>query len=84
MKINLAFANPISEAYREKLQTFSDYVFAQGITENRAPIIEFPGMNRKKFDAIVVLHRDYSDRNKEYYLYLMEFLVNEGPFRHVN
>ena len=41
MIIDLSFARPISEAYREKLETFSSNFRAQGITENRLPRIEF-------------------------------------------
>ena len=50
MIIYFRFADPISEAYREKLQTFMDNILAQGITENRPPRIQFTGMNHKTFN----------------------------------
>ena len=59
MEIRLTFADSISEVYREKLQTFSDAILAQGITENRPPSIEFPGMNRETFTEINNLQDDY-------------------------
>ena len=62
MNIELIFAAPISEAYREKLQTFLDSVIAQGITENRPPIIWFPGRNEGTFDGIRKLRSDYDNR----------------------
>ena len=45
MEISLEFADPISEAYREKLQTFSNKILVQGFTENRPPCIWFTGKN---------------------------------------
>ena len=62
MSILIAFADPISEAYREKLQKFADSILAQGITENRPPTIGFPGMNQETFDKIGELQCDYYDR----------------------
>ena len=62
MDIELLFADPISEVYREKLQKFADYILSEGITENRPPSIEFPGMNRGKFDEINKLRRAYGRR----------------------
>ena len=59
MKISLSFVDPISEAYREKLQTFSDTILAQGITENRSPYIWFPGVNEETLEEIEKLHHDY-------------------------
>ena len=60
MNIVLEFVNgyPISEAYREKLQTFSNNILDQGITENLPPSIRFPGMNDDTFDKIYKLRRD--------------------------
>ena len=49
MKITFTFADPISEVYRKKLQTFSDSLLAQGNSENRPPIFFFSGMNRQRF-----------------------------------
>ena len=40
MIIDLSFADSISEAYRKKLQTYSDNSLAEGITENQPPGIE--------------------------------------------
>ena len=60
MDIYLSFAYPISVAYRKKLQTFSNTILAQGITENRPPKIGFPGMKRKTFDKIIVLRLTFS------------------------
>ena len=62
MIIDFTFADPISEAYREKLQTFLNSVLAQGITENRPPSIRFPGMNEETFDEIDELQHVYNDR----------------------
>ena len=62
MKIYLEFADPISETYRKKLQTFSDAVLARGITENRPPTISFPEMSHLTFREIGELedlHIDY-------------------------
>ena len=61
MGVFFRFANPISEVYREKLQTFSDSILAKGITENRPPSIDFTGINWKTFDEIENL-RDAYDR----------------------
>ena len=62
MKIYLDFADSISEAYREKLQTFSENILAQGITENRPPDIRFPGRNEETFTAIDKLQTAYYRR----------------------
>ena len=62
MEISLTFADKISEAYREKLQTFSDHILAEGITENRPPSLRFTGMNQETFDEIYKLQRDYDRR----------------------
>ena len=61
MKIVLEFADPISEAYRQKLQTFSDNVLAHGITDNRPPRIDFDGMNQGTYNEIIVLQHTYDD-----------------------
>ena len=62
MFIHLLFAGSISEVYRKKLQTFSNTILAQGLTENRPPIIEFPGMNRETFSKIYDLRHAYDRR----------------------
>ena len=62
MTILLSFADSISEAYRQNLQTFSDSILAQGITENRPPIIRFPEMNEDTFDEIYELQYAYDYR----------------------
>ena len=62
MNIKLIFADPISESYREKLQTFSDKILAQKLTENRAPSIQFPRMNQETFTGIENLQNEYDDR----------------------
>ena len=62
MDIDLTFADSISEAYREKLQTFLDNILMQGIIENRPPRIRFPGMNEETFTGIINLQRDYDNR----------------------
>ena len=64
MKIDLKFADPISEVYREKLQTVSENFLAQGITdsENRPQRIEFPGMNEEKLDELLALQFAYDRR----------------------
>ena len=62
MKINLYFPDTISEAYREKLQIFSDKILAEGITENRPPRIAFAGMNRATFIGIESLRYAYARR----------------------
>ena len=62
MKIYLYFADSISEAYREKLQTFSDNILAQGITDNRPPSIGFPGRNEEKYEEILKLQYAYDRR----------------------
>ena len=50
MYIHLTFAYPISQVYREKLQTLSDNFVAQAIAENgKPPLIHFPGMNRETY-----------------------------------
>ena len=64
MEIDLTFADPISEAYREKLQTFSDNVLAQGITENPPPNLWFSGMNRETFSKIYELRGAFSAHHK--------------------
>ena len=61
MEISLSFVLEISEAYREKLQTLSDSILAQGITENRPPGIWFPGMNEETDDAIEELQLAYDE-----------------------
>ena len=62
MDITLSFTDPVSEACRKKLQTFSDSVLAQGITENQPPIIQFPGMNQETFFSIEKLWHAYVRR----------------------
>ena len=62
MIIYFRFADPISEAYRKKLQTFSDSILAQGITENRPPIISFSGMNEETLPGIKKLQVAYCFR----------------------
>ena len=58
MGICLAFY-PISETYRKKLQTFSDSILAQGITENRPPLIEFTGVNSATLNGIINIYLNY-------------------------
>lgn len=60
MNIVVSFAGPISEAYRERLEKFMDKIIAQGVTENRPPIVYFPEVNRDKFEKIRELREDYS------------------------
>ena len=62
MDITLTFADPISEVYREKLETFLDNILAQGLTENRPPIIRFTGGNRETFSKIITLQCAYDYR----------------------
>ena len=62
MDIILRFADTVSDAYRENLQTFSDAILAQGLTENRPPSIWFTGMNRETFDKINYLQHAYDKR----------------------
>ena len=62
MKIELMFADSISEAYREKLQTFSDNILAQGLTANRPPIIWFPENDEETYIDILKLCDDYDAR----------------------
>ena len=62
MDIYLSFADPISEAYQQKLQTFVDGVLAQGITENRPPIIWFTGLNNAQ--EIYKLRRAFRNQNE--------------------
>ena len=62
MDIDLFFAGSISDAYKEKLQTFMDDLIAQGLTENRPPRIRFPGMNLVTFKQMTMLRRDYDAR----------------------
>ena len=59
MVISLGFVDSISEAYRGKLQTLSNKILAQGITENRPPSICFSGMNRETLNGIYKLRDDY-------------------------
>ena len=63
MQIDLTFSDPVSEAYRQKLQTFLDKILAQGLTENRAPDFYFSGMNWKTFTGIAKLQSAYDDRH---------------------
>ena len=55
MNISLSFVDSISDAFKEKLQTFADDVLAQGRTANRPPSICFPGMNIETFKKIIML-----------------------------
>ena len=64
MDIYFSFADPISEAYRKKLQTILDTVITQGITENRPPYIDFPGLNEETYYEIVKLLRAYEERDE--------------------
>ena len=64
MDIYLEFANPTSEAYREKLQAFSDSILVQEITENRPPRIRFPGIYEETFFGIDELRSDYDNRHE--------------------
>ena len=62
MKISLGFADPVSETYRKKLETFWDNILVEGITENRPPIFWFPGMNMETAFKIGTLWQAYDDR----------------------
>ena len=62
MGIYLLFADSISESYSEKLQTFTNNIYAQGITKNRPPGIKFPGRNEETYREFLELQRAYSDR----------------------
>ena len=62
MRISLSFADPISEAYRERLQKFLNTILAKGITENRPPDISFPGRNHGTFNEIYKLRCAYERR----------------------
>ena len=66
MSIDLFFVHSISEAYKQKLQTFVDDVLAQGLTENLPPCITFPGMNRATTTGINILRRDYDLRDYDH------------------
>ena len=59
MNIILRFGDSISDAYKQRLQTFVNDVLAQGITENRPPLIRFPGMNEGSYMDIQNLWDDY-------------------------
>ena len=59
MNIALEFVDSISEASQEKLQTFLDNILAQGLTENRPPIIRFPGMREETYNDIRMLQLHY-------------------------
>ena len=62
MEIFLCFAGSILEVYREKLRTFMNNILTQGITQNRPPYIEFPGMNHGKFEELRKLRSEYEYR----------------------
>ena len=64
MDIVLGFADPISEAYREKLQKFLDSILAQGLTENRPPRIRFNGEIWKTIDGIHKLCSAFKEYHK--------------------
>ena len=61
MEIYLTFAYPISEAYREKLQTFSDTILAKGFTKHQPPRIWFPGIKKETSTGIDKLLTAYDD-----------------------
>ena len=61
MDILLSFVTPISEAYQLRLRTIMDHVLAQGLTENRPPAMNFPGMNDAS--QIYALRRAYRNQN---------------------
>ena len=65
MRLFLGFADSISEAYRKKLQTFSDNFLAKGINENRPPALSFAGMDQENFYRIEKLWQAYDDRYGE-------------------
>ena len=62
MTIILRFNDSISEACKEKLQTFSDKILAQGLTANRPPRIRFPGMNEISYIDLQKLLYDYGNQ----------------------
>ena len=62
MDIELSFVDSISEAYKQKLQTFVDNVLAQGLNENRPPDITFPGINEASYNDIQKLLDDYYEK----------------------
>ena len=62
MDIILGFDDSISEAYKQKLQTFVNDLIAQGITANRPPCIWFSGIIAETSDKISLLRRDYKNR----------------------
>ena len=63
MDITLLFADSISEAYVKRLQTFVDNIIAWGVTENRPPLIWFPGMTQEKYEEIQGLRRAFVRQN---------------------
>ena len=63
MNIDIDFVDPISEAYQERLHAFMNLIVAQGLTENRAPIIRFVEANRTAVRKIVLLRYYYRFRN---------------------
>ena len=73
MAKELRFADPISEVYRQKLQTFLENILAQRITENRPPTIYFTGINLGIVAGITKLQRDY-DRCYGIYLTRAHFV----------
>ena len=62
MAIFLTFADSISEAYMKKLQTFSDFILAQGITKNRPPIFWFRGMDMETFTGVEKIWYAFKER----------------------
>ena len=75
MDINFQFVDSVSEAYKEKLQTFVAGVLAQGLTANRPPRIRFPGMSEAMLVEILMLRRHYpnSDVAEEDSVYCCQF-----------
>ena len=70
MNVILRFDDPISDACKEKLQTFMDDVLAQGLTANRPPQIEFSGVNGETSFKLDKLRHDYDARLNPLFRYI--------------
>ena len=64
MNIELIFARSISEAYKQRLQTFMDNILVNGLAEDRPPQINFDGMNRETALEIYELRCDFEKKHK--------------------
>ena len=64
MDISFICSDPISETYRQRIQTSAEQILAQGLTENKPPYVSYLGMNKDTRKSLRDLRRDYDEQHR--------------------